>query len=213
MRRMTTSTKILFLTFSLLGLAACSCPESTGGGTTTTTTTTSGGDMLREPETAPESITVTIGGTTGGRFADAQVFNGFGCTGGNQSPALTWTAGPEGTQSYAIVMHDPDAPTGVGFFHWIAIDLPTSTTSLAEGASASGMPAGVVQAYTDFGANGYGGPCPPPGSPHRYEITVYALDTASLGIPAGSTGALTRFMLRMHALAIGRAQASWGRSE
>ena len=73
------------------------------------------------------------------------------------------------------------------------------------------MPAGTVQAYTDFGANGYGGPCPPPGPAHRYEITVYALDTATLGVPAGGTGALARFMLRQHALAIGRVQASWGR--
>lgn len=167
--------------------------------------------MLRDPSTAPETITVTIGGTTDGRFADTQVFSGFGCTGGNQSPTLSWTAGPEGTLSYAIVMHDPDAPTGVGFFHWIATDIPASTTSLAEGASASGMPAGTVQGYTDFGGNGYGGPCPPPGSPHRYEISVYALDTANLGVPPGGTGALTRFMLRQHSLAIGRAQASWGR--
>jgi Raf kinase inhibitor-like YbhB/YbcL family protein len=194
---------------SLLFLAACggNCPESSSSAAAS-----SGGEapMLREPETAPESITVTIGGTTDGRFADAQVFSGFGCTGGNQSPALSWTAGPEGTQSYAIVMHDPDAPTGVGFFHWIVADLPPSTTSLAEGASAS-LPAQAVQTYTDFGQAGYGGPCPPPGAPHRYEITVYALDTANLGVGAGSTGALTRFMLRQHTLALGRAVATWSR--
>lgn len=202
----------LLLPFLLVSLTACgsSCPEST---TTTTTTRSSGGDMLRDPNPAPETIAVTISGTDAtGRFADAQVFNGFGCTGGNQSPALSWTPGPEGTLSYAIVMHDPDAPTGVGFFHWIAVDLPATTTSLAEGASSAegGMPAGTVQAYTDFGGNGYGGPCPPPGPAHRYEITVYALDTASLGVPVGGTGALTRFMLRQHSLAIGRAQATWG---
>lgn len=203
----------LCIAFVLLALTACgsSCPEST---TTTTTTTTSGGDMLRDPNPAPETMQVTIGGTdASGRFADAQVFSGFGCTGGNQSPALSWTAGPEGTLSYAIVMHDPDAPTGVGFFHWIAADLPPSTTSLAQGASSAegAMPAGTVQGYTDFGGNGYGGPCPPPGPTHRYEISVYALDVASLGISAGATGALTRFMLNGHSLAIGRAQATWSR--
>ena len=200
--------RIALLCLLVLSLFGCSsqCPPAASS----PTIATSGGDMLREPTTAPESITVTIGGTSAGRFADAQVFSGFGCTGGNQSPALTWSAGPSGTLSYALVMHDPDAPTGVGFFHWIALDLPTTTTSLAEGASAASMPAGTVQAYTDFGASGYGGPCPPPGTPHRYEITVYALDTANLGVPAGGTGALTRFMLRQHSLAIGRAVATWG---
>jgi Raf kinase inhibitor-like YbhB/YbcL family protein len=198
---MRTLSALLFLC-----LAACgSCPPAT-----TTAHATSGGDMLRGPITAPESIPVTIGGTTEGRFADAQVFAGFGCTGGNQSPALSWTAGPTGTMSYAIVMHDPDAPTGVGFFHWIVVDVPATTTSLPENASIVGMPTGAVQAYTDFGANGYGGPCPPPGTPHRYEITVYALDTANLGVPAGGTGAFTRFMVREHSLAIGRAIATWG---
>ncbi len=195
----------------LLSLTACGghCPEPA----TTTPTATSGG-ALREPTTAPETITVTLGGTDeSGRFADAQVFAGFGCTGGNHSPALSWTAGPEGTLSYAVVMHDPDAPTGVGFFHWVVADLPAGTTSLAENASADGLPAGAVQAYTDFGASTYGGPCPPPGPAHRYEITVYALDTAQLGVGAGSTGALTRFMLRMHSLAIGRAVATWSRPE
>lgn len=205
-------TTLLFSTL-LLGLTACGsrCPDAS---TTASTATTSGGDTLREPTTAPESITVTIAGTdASGRFADAQVFSGFGCTGGNQSPAISWTAGPEGTQSYAVVMHDPDAPTGVGFFHWVVADLPAGTTSLAENASAGGLPAGAVQAYTDFGASGYGGPCPPPGPAHRYEITVYALDTAQLGVGPGSTGALTRFMLRMHSLAIGRATATWSRPE
>ena len=68
-----------------------------------------------------------------------------------------------------------------------------------------------METYTDFGANGYGGPCPPPGDPHRYEVTVYAVDVPSLGVPAGATGALTRFMLRQHSIAIGRATARYGR--
>jgi Raf kinase inhibitor-like YbhB/YbcL family protein len=207
-------TKTILILAVLLG--ACG-----GGGATrctdeTTRSDTSGGDVtpLRDPNPAPATLTVTIGGVDeSGRFPMAQVFSGFGCTGENHSPALTWTAGPEGTQSYAIVMHDPDAPTGVGFFHWIAVDLPAGTTSLAENASATegGMPPGTIQAYTDFGAAGYGGPCPPPGGPHRYEITVYALDVPSLGVQAGATGALTRFMLAGHTLALGRAVATYGR--
>ena len=75
----------------------------------------------------------------------------------------------------------------------------------------TGMPEGVIQAYTDFGSNVYGGPCPPPGAPHRYEVTVSALDVPALGLPANATGALTRFLLRQHTLALGRASATYGR--
>ncbi len=184
------------------GGSQANCPEGT---------TTSAAATLREPTTAPESITVTIGGLEAeGRVPLESVFGGFGCEGQNRSLALEWTP-VEGAQSYAVVIHDPDAPTGVGFFHWIAVDLPAGTTSLAGGASGSAMPAGAIEAYTDFGANGYGGPCPPPGTPHRYEVTVYAVDVPSLGVPAGATGALVRFMLRQHSVAIGRATAIYGR--
>jgi Raf kinase inhibitor-like YbhB/YbcL family protein len=207
----TSSALAMMVAATLLGACggAARCPDTTSGGT-------SSGDetALRDPTSAPESITVSIGGLAdGGTFPMAQVFSGFGCTGENHSPALTWTPGPEGTQSYAIVMHDPDAPTGVGFFHWVVVDLPAATTSLPENASATeaAMPQGAIQAYTDFGANGYGGPCPPPGAPHRYEISVYALDVPSLGVPTGATGALTRFMLAGHTLALGRAVATYGR--
>jgi Raf kinase inhibitor-like YbhB/YbcL family protein len=135
---------------------------------------------------------------------------GTSCEGQNQSLALSWEP-VEGAQSYAVVIHDPDAPTGVGFFHWIAVDLPASTVSLPLGASGSAMPAGAIETYTDFGATGWGGPCPPPGDPHRYEVTVYAVDVPPLGIPAGATGALARFMLRGHTIALGRATAIYGR--
>jgi len=207
------ATKKMILVAAMLvgacGGSAAQCPDTASGGT-------SGGDSdLRDPTTAPETITVSIGGLAdGGAFPMAQVFSGFGCTGENHSPALTWTPGPEGTQSYAIVMHDPDAPTGVGFFHWVVVDVPASITALPENAAVTegGMPSSSIQAYTDFGANGYGGPCPPPGAPHRYEISVYALDVPSLGVLAGATGALTRFMLAGHTLALGRAVATYGRS-
>ena len=207
---MRAETKVILVGAMLLGACgggAAQCPD--------TTRATSGGDVtpLRDPTTAPETITVTIEGTDGGRFPMAQVFSGFGCTGENHSPGLTWTAGPEGTLSYAIVMHDPDAPTGVGFFHWIVVDISAVVTSLRENAAgiADSLPPAAIQTYTDFGAAGYGGPCPPPGAPHRYEITVYALDVPSLGVSAAATGALTRFMLAGHTLALGRAVATYGR--
>lgn len=187
------------LLFLVLGSAACG-----GSGD-------SAAAMLREPNTAPQTLTVQVGGLDAGRFQNAQVFQGFGCTGENKSPAISWSGAPEGTRGYAVIIHDPDAPTGVGFFHWIVLDLPSTTTSLDENASGAGLPQGAIEGYTDFGTNAYGGPCPPPGTPHRYEVTVYALDVPTLGLPASSTGALARFLLRQHTLALGRFSATYGR--
>lgn len=92
-----------------------------------------------------------------------QVFNGFGCDGKNVSPALAWKNAPAGTKSFALMVHDPDAPTGSGWWHWVVYDLPASAHSLPAGAgSADGklLPAGTVQGRTDFGSIGYGGACP-----------------------------------------------------
>lgn len=100
-----------------------------------------------------------------------------GCGGENRSPELHWSGAPAGTRSYAIVMHDPDAPVPGGFDHWLAYNIPASTHRIAEGQKLRGGQLGV----NGFGTQGYGGPCPPPGKPHRYVITVYALDVASIG--------------------------------
>jgi Raf kinase inhibitor-like YbhB/YbcL family protein len=170
----------------------------------------SGASDLSDPNKAPATLKVTLGNGSGTIPMD-NVFNGFGCTGKNQSLAVSWSGAPANAQSFAIILHDPDAPTGVGFFHWSVFNLPKTTTSLAAGASSAGLPPGAMQGYTDFGMNGYGGPCPPPGAPHRYIATVYALDTAKLEAPAGATGALLRFMLGQHAVALGRATATFGR--
>lgn len=80
-------------------------------------------------------------------LTQAHVFSGFGCEGGNQSPALTWTQPPEDTQSLAITVHDPDAPTGSGWWHWVVYNLPAQTTQLpanAGRADGKGLPAGTV---------------------------------------------------------------------
>ncbi len=68
--------------------------------------------------------------SAGGQIAEAQVFNGFGCTGGNVSPALSWSNPPAGTRSFALLMHDPDAPTGSGWWHWVVYNIPASVSSL-----------------------------------------------------------------------------------
>ena len=152
--------------------------------------------------------------TEGTTLANAQVFNEFGCKGGNVSPALAWSGAPAGTQSFALLMHDPDAPTGSGWWHWIVYNIPPGTYALAAGAGdpkKGQMPAGAVQGRNDYGSAGYGGPCPPPGSPHHYNFTLYALKVAKLEVPQGASAALIGFNARAHALGEARLTGMYGR--
>ena len=126
-----------------------------------------------------------------------QVFSGFGCQGGNLSPELNWQNPPVGTKSFAVSVYDPAAPTGSGWWHWIAFDIPADVTALDAGAA---LPAAAREWQNDYGYDGYGGPCPPPGPAHRYVFTVYALDVAELGVPEGATSAVCRFNLLAHVL-------------
>jgi Raf kinase inhibitor-like YbhB/YbcL family protein len=151
----------------------------------------------------------------GSTLSDAQVFNGFGCTGKNVSPALKWSGAPAGTKGYALTVYDPDAPTGSGWWHWVVYNIPASATELPEGAGTAdgkGLPAGSAQGKTDFGAPGFGGACPPKGDkPHRYIFTVYALKTDKLDIPADATAALVGFMVHANQLAKATFTAKYGR--
>lgn len=139
---------------------------------------------------------------SGGRFADEQVFNGFGCEGGNVSPALDWKGAPAGTKSFAVTVYDPDAPTGSGWWHWVMFNIPANTTTLAKNAGnpeAGLAPGGSVQSRTDFGKSGFGGPCPPAGDkPHRYQITVHALKTDKLPLDENAPAALVGFYLHQN---------------
>ncbi len=141
----------------------------------------------------------------GGQATKEQVFTGFGCSGANKSPQLAWSNAPNGTKSFAVTMYDPDAPTGSGWWHWVAFDLPATCTGLPSGAGspgASGLPVGAIQSMTDFGSTGYGGPCPPVGhGAHRYIITVYALGAEKLGLDAKATAPLVGFSLHQQTLA------------
>ncbi len=148
-------------------------------------------------------------------IAEEQVFDGFGCSGKNVSPDLTWSAGPKGTESYAVTMYDPDAPTGSGWWHWLVFNIPADVTRLEKGFgsghSKQNIP-GVVQSKTDFGKPGYGGPCPPPGNkPHHYVFTVYALKTKTLQLDADSSGAMVGFQVRHNKLDEGKITAKYGR--
>ncbi len=144
------------------------------------------------------------------------VYNGFGCTGQNESPALNWSNPPVGTRSFAVMVHDPDAPTGgAGFWHWIVVNLPATMTGLARGDGAvnsTHLPHGAIQVRSDYGIEGWGGPCPPAGDrPHRYNFTVYALKVDHLDIPPGASASEVGFMITQAAIARATLTAHYAR--
>ena len=160
---------------------------------------------LRSPDIEPDST-----------IKDTYVFNGFGCTGQNTSPAMAWRNAPLGTQSFALMVHDPDAPTGgAGFWHWVVVNVPLTTGSLPRGSGTTpgtALPSGARQIATDFGVPGWGGPCPPVGDkPHRYVFTVYALKVEKLDLPPNATASLTGFMVNANALGRASFSAWYGR--
>lgn len=152
---------------------------------------------------------------SGATLQDANILNGFGCTGKNLSPALAWTDAPPGTESFAITVYDPDAPSGSGWWHWVVFDIPATAHSLAEGVGNSagkGLPAGAVQGRTDFGIHAYGGACPPAGDkPHRYIFTVYALKVKHLDVPNDASAAMIGFMINGSKIASASIQAFYAR--
>ena len=103
-----------------------------------------------------------------------QIYKGHGCDGGNTSPDLKWENAPEDTKSFAIIMHDPDAPVKNGWYHWIVLNIPKETTSLEKGQK---IKSPMFETMTSFNETGYGGACPPIGhGVHHYNFKVYALD-------------------------------------
>ena len=150
----------------------------------------------------------------GKKMTETQVFNGFGCKGRNVSPAISWSNAPAATKSFALLMHDPDAPTGSGWWHWVVYDIPAEVTSLPADAGdpkKNLMPSGVVQGRTDFGTRGYGGPCPPPGKPHHYYLRLYALKVPKLEVPADASPAFIGFNVTTNAIAKTQLMGVYGR--
>lgn len=149
----------------------------------------------------------------GGRLGHDQVFQGFGCNGGNLSPQLAWKNPPAGTRSYAVTVYDPDAPTGSGWWHWQVWDIPATAKALPHGVGkTAALPEGAREGRTDFGTPGFGGACPPVGDkPHRYVFTVFALKVDKLEVPDNPTAALVGFMLNANALGRARLTATYGR--
>jgi Raf kinase inhibitor-like YbhB/YbcL family protein len=126
----------------------------------------------------------------------------YACDGGDTSPDLKWSGAPADTQSFALIAIDLDAPVGE-FVHWVIYNLPAAARELPEGLPAQEQLAdGSRQGGNDFGRIGYGGPCPPGSSPHRYVFRLYALDT-KLNLPAGATRSQVEEAMKGHILAHG----------
>lgn len=148
-------------------------------------------------------MTVTSTDLTAGKPIPQQF---WGCTSPGVSPELSWQGAPAGTKSFVVTMFDSDAPTGSGFWHWVAWDIPAGTTSLPTGAI---LPAGSVSGENDDGTFGYVGPCPPTGDRvHHYHITVVAVNTPSLGADATTHAAVIGFLTGGAALAAGELVAT-----
>ncbi|MGZ2743383.1 YbhB/YbcL family Raf kinase inhibitor-like protein [Burkholderia stagnalis] len=164
------------------------------------------------PAHADSAFTVTSDDLSpGSRVGAAQVFDRGDCKGANRSPQLSWRNPPPGTRGYAITMFDPDAP-GHGWWHWAVASLPASVTSVPADASASGLlrRIGASEARNDFGIDGYGGPCPPPGKPHRYVITVYALKSTDLRVAQGRPAPMFEHEIGTQALGTARLVVQYG---
>ncbi len=126
------------------------------------------------------------------------------CDGENLSPELSWQNIPSGTKSLVLIVDDPDAPMGT-FVHWVIYNLPADLSGLKEGVKGVG-----VEGINDFRKSGYGGPCPPRGSTHRYFFKLYALDT-TLNLAAGAKKAEVEKAMQGHILAQGELVGRYGR--
>ena len=135
----------------------------------------------------------------------------YTCDGIDVSPGLTWTGTPAGTQSLTLIADDPDAPVGT-WTHWIIWNIPPEAAALSEGVPKNDtLKYGTRQGYNDFKRIGYGGPCPPPGTPHHYNFKLYALKVAKLEVPQGASAALIGFNVRAQALAEAQLTGMYGR--
>ena len=140
----------------------------------------------------------------GGQLTIDQVYTGFGCSGKNISPQLTWINAPKNTKSFAVTVYDPAAPTGSGWWHWVIFNIPADATELVTNAGDLQKhlaPKGSVQSMTDYGKPGFGGACPPQGDkPHPYIFTVFALDIPKVDLDEKAGAGLVGCKLNAHAI-------------
>lgn len=140
------------------------------------------------------------------------LFDQSECKGGNHSPQISWRGAPANTRSFAVTIFDPDAP-GRGWWHWAVAGIPAGTDGLPNNASASGAlrKMGAVEARNDWDTDGYGGPCPPAGKPHRYVVTVYALGSNDLRLRQGTPALMFEHEIRTAAIASAEFTFTYGR--
>jgi len=134
----------------------------------------------------------------------------YTCDGEDASPPLSWSEPPPGTAGLVLVVDDPDAPAGT-WVHWVLFNIPVETRGLEDGVPALQQVESVgVQGHNGWGNLGYGGPCPPPGAPHRYHFKLYALDT-TLELDAGASKGDVEKAMAGHILAEGQLIGQYGR--
>ena len=151
----------------------------------------------------------------GATIADEQVANVFGCTGGNISPALSWSGAPKDTKSFALSVYDPDAPTGSGFWHWVVFNIPPDVTSLRQERRRSEEPAtrrrARCRAARTSAFPATAAPARRKGdAPHHYHFTIFAVDTPKLDGDENISAAVVGFQLHFHTLAKAELVGVWG---
>jgi len=162
-----------------------------------------GGQPSSAPGVALGSLTVTSSSFASGGTIPVD----YTCDGADKAPELTWSAPPAGTQSFAIVAEDPDAPGGT-FTHWIAYNVRGDVRELPESTEPSTL--GGAVGNNDFNRPGYSGPCPPKSELHRYSFHVFALNTP-IDVKPGSTRAAVDEALSGHVLAHGALEVTFSR--
>jgi Raf kinase inhibitor-like YbhB/YbcL family protein len=168
----------------LLGVFVAACNGCRSGG---------------QPSTPPGVTLASISVTSKGFGSGGAIPVDYSCDGTDKSPPLTWSAPPEGTKALAIIADDPDAPGG-DFTHWLAYNIPPTTTSLPEAVDATTL--GGDEGTNSFGRGGYAGPCPPRREMHRYYFHVFALN-APLAVKPGATRDAVDGAMGQHVLAEG----------
>jgi Raf kinase inhibitor-like YbhB/YbcL family protein len=157
---------------------------------------------------------ISPGWREGGTAPQENVFNGSGCNGANVSPEFHWSGAPAGCKSFAITILDPDAPARGGWWHWVVFNLPAKISGLPSGAGNKGsraLPVGSVQCQNDYGEPGYGGPCPPPGTTHRYRVRVYALNVEKLSLGSDAPPAKVTRLIEEHSIGFAQLTVNYGK--
>lgn len=157
-------------------------------------------------------IAMTLALTSSAFAESGSIPRQFTCDGANVSPALTWSGAPAHTQTFALIADDPDAPAGT-WVHWVLYNLPATANALPEHVAADETlvsHGNAAQGRNDFRKIGYGGPCPPPGKPHRYFFKLYALDTA-LPLRPGATKAQLEAAMAGHVVATAQLMGTYAR--